>query len=107
MNELNPTAGPIPPAIATPPRLTKPVPLGEDPADREPIPGPLVAVEAIFRAPRRIMYQLRQPGLGGRIMAMLMGSIFCSLIYWLVVGAFFIGTQIWVPAVHNAVGVFG
>src|SRR6266481_3309956 len=105
MNELNPTAGPIPPAIATPPRLTRPVPLGESPADREPIPGPLVAVEAILRAPRRIMYQLRQPGSGRLIMAMLMVSILCSLIYGLVVGTFSMGTQLWAAPVKVAGGL--
>jgi hypothetical protein len=105
MNELNPTAGPIPPAIPTPPRLTKPVPLGEDPADREGIPGPLVAVEAILRAPRRIMYQLRQPGSGRLIMAMLMVSILCSLIYGLVVGTFSMGAQLWAAPVKIAGGL--
>jgi hypothetical protein len=105
MNELNPTAGPIPPAIATHPRITKAVPLGEDPADREPIPGPLVAVEAILRAPRRIMYQLRQPGSGRLIMAMLMVSILCSLVYGLIVGTFSMGTQLWAAPVKIAGGV--
>jgi hypothetical protein len=105
MNELNPTAGPIPPAISTPPRITKPLPLGEDPADREPISGPLVAVEAILRAPRRIMYQLRQPGSGGLIFAMLVVSILCSLIYGLVVGTFSMGTQLWAAPVKIASGL--
>lgn len=105
MNEFNPTAGAIPPAIATPPRLTKPVPLGEDPADREPITGPLVAVEAILRAPRRIMYQLRQPGPGRLILAMLMVSVLCSLIYGLVVGTFSMGTQLWAAPVKIAGGL--
>jgi hypothetical protein len=105
MNELNPTVGPIPPAIATPPRLTKPVPLGEDPADREPVTGPLVAVEAILRAPRRIMYQLRQPGPGRLILAMLMVSILCSLIYGLVVGTFSMGSQLWAAPVKIAGGL--
>src|SRR5258708_11126509 len=105
MNELNPTAGPIPPASATPPRLTRPVPLGEDPADREPVTGPLVAVEAILRAPRRIMYQLRQPGPGRLILAMLMVSILCSLIYGLVVGTFSMGTQLWAAPVKIAGGL--
>jgi len=105
MNELNPTAGLIPPAIATPPRLTKPTPLGEYPADREPITGPLAAVEAILRAPRRIMYQLRQPGSGRLILAMLMVSILCSLIYGLVVGTFSMGTQLWAAPVKIAGGL--
>lgn len=105
MNELNPTAGPIPPAIPTPPRLTRPAPLGEDPADREPITGPLAAVEAILRAPRRIMYQLRQPGSGRLIMAMVMVSILCSLVYGLIVGTFSMGTQLWAAPVKIAGGL--
>jgi hypothetical protein len=105
MNELNPTAGPIPPTITTPPRLTRPVPLGEDPADREPVTGPLVAVEAILRAPRRIMYQLRQPGPGRLILAMVMVSILCSLIYGLVVGTFSMGSQLWAAPVKIAGGL--
>jgi hypothetical protein len=105
MNELNPTAGPIPPAIPTPPRLSKPAPLGEDPADREPIPGLLAAVEAILRAPRRIMYQLRQPGSGRLILAMVMVSILCSLVYGLVVGTFSMGTQLWAAPVKIAGGL--
>jgi hypothetical protein len=105
MNELNPTAGPIPPAIATPPRLTRPIPLGEDPADREPITGPLAAVEAILRAPRRIMYQLRQPGSGRIMLAMVMVSILCSLTYGLVVGTFSMGTQLWAAPVKIAGGL--
>lgn len=105
MNELHPTAGPIPPAIPTPPRLSKPLPLGEEPADREPISGPLAAVEAILRAPRRVMYQLRQPGSGRLIVAMLVVSILCSLIYGLVVGTFSMGTQLWAAPVKIAGGL--
>lgn len=105
MNEFNPTAGPIPPAIPTPPRFTKPAPLGEDPCDREPIPGPLTAVEAILRAPRRIMYQLRQPGSGRLIIAMVTVSILCSLIYGLVVGTFSMGAQLWAAPVKIAGGL--
>jgi hypothetical protein len=105
MNELNPTAGPIPPTIPTPPRLTKPLPLGEDPADREAIPGPLAAVEAILRAPRRVMYHLRQPGSGKLITAMLLVSILCALIYGLVVGTFSMGAQLWAAPAKIAGGL--
>src|SRR5882757_2143188 len=105
MNELNPTAGPIPPTIATPPRLTKPVPLEEDPADREPITGPLTAVEAVLRAPRRIMYQLRQPSSGQLILEMLLVSLVCSLIYGLMVGTFSMGPQLLAAPVKIADGL--
>jgi hypothetical protein len=105
MNELNPTAGAIPPTIPTPPRLTRPLPLGEDPADREPIPGPLVAIEAILRAPRRIMYQLRQSGSGQLILEMLLISIVCSLLYGLVVGTFSMGPQLLAAPIKIAGGL--
>jgi len=105
MNELNPTAGPIPPAIATPPRIARPLPLGEDPADREPVSGPLAAVEAILRAPRRIMYQLRQRGSGQLILEMLLVSLICSLIYGFVVGTFSMGPQLLAAPVKIAGGL--
>ena len=37
---------------------------GDNPEDRAPITNPIQAVEAILRQPRRVMFQLRQPGAG-------------------------------------------
>jgi hypothetical protein len=51
------------------------------------------------------MYQLRQPGSGRLIMAMLMVSILCSLVYGLIVGTFSMGTQLWAAPVKIAGGV--
>jgi hypothetical protein len=51
------------------------------------------------------MYQLRQPGSGRLILAMIMVSILCSLIYGLVVGTFSMGTQLWAAPVKIAGGL--
>ena len=48
------------------------VPLGESAEDRTPVNGPVSAVEAILRQPRRIMYQLRQSKPGTVIGSMLL-----------------------------------
>jgi hypothetical protein len=51
------------------------------------------------------MYQLRQPGSGRLMLAMVMVSILCSLIYGLVVGTFSMGTQLWAAPVKIAAGL--
>src|SRR5580765_4706756 len=85
MNNINPQIPPqIPPLQTHPSRL----PLGENPDDRAGVPNAVSAVEAILRAPRRIMFQLRQPGAGGLILRMLLLAAVCSLIYGVVVATF-------------------
>ena len=66
-------------------------PLGDHPDDREPISGPLGAVEAILRRPRRVMYQLRQPDAGRLILEMILVTVVCALLYGVVVGTFLHG----------------
>jgi hypothetical protein len=90
------------PAILAPSRLLA---LGESPEDREPITGPLAAVEAILRQPRRIMYQLRQPGAGALIGAMLAVAVLCAAVYGVVVATFSMGQQLWVAPVKIAAGL--
>lgn len=82
-----------------------PHPLGDDPADREPIPGFVTAIECILRQPRRLMFQLRQPGSGKLIAAMLFVAVACSLIYGVVVGSFSGGTQWWAAPIKISVGL--
>ena len=82
-----------------------PRPIGEDPAEREPIPNVVATVEVILRQPRRLMYQLRQPGAGPIIGAMLLVSVLCSLVYGLVVGSFSQGMQWWAAPVKIAGGL--
>jgi hypothetical protein len=96
MNEPNP----IPPVIPTTPQQ-----LGSDPAEHAAIPNVIVAIEAILRHPRRVMFQLRQPGAGKLIGAMLLVAIACSLIYGVVVGTFSGGTQLWAAPAKIAGGL--
>lgn len=80
-------------------------PLGENPQEREPLNNVVATLESILRQPRRVMYQLRQPGSGRVILGMLGASICCSLIYGVVVGTFSMGDQLWVAPVKIAGGL--
>jgi hypothetical protein len=80
-------------------------PLGENPDERETIPSFIAAVDAILRQPRRVMYQLRQPGAGRLMLIMLMVAATCSLLYGVVVGTFSMGTQLWAAPAKVAGGL--
>ena len=101
MNESTPS--PIPPTAFAPPPAT--LALGENPEDREHIPNAVSAIESILRKPRRVMYQLRQPGSGRLILWMVLVAICCSLVYGVVVGTFSMGTQLWAAPVKIAGGL--
>jgi len=106
MDNANPTPSPVPPQLpATVQGLHAVAPLGQLPDDREPIPNVVAAIEAILRQPRRVMYQLRQPGSGQLIGAMLVVAILCSIIYGVVVGTFSMGDQLWAAPVKIAGGL--
>ena len=107
MNDTHPTGPPVPPPIPPPPPPGYPSgrPLGELPEEREPIPNAVAAVEAILRQPRRVMYQLRQPGSGGLIAGMLFVAVLCSVVYGVVVGTFSGGAQMWAAPVKIAGGL--
>jgi hypothetical protein len=92
----------IPPQYAPAPRRQ---PLGENPEEREPIATVVGAIDAILRQPRRVMYQLRQPGAGRLILAMLFVAIICSLVYGLVVGSFSMHAQLWAAPIKIAGGL--
>ena len=108
MNDSNPTPPPVPPTLS-PGHGQNPSsgsrPLGDDPNDREIISGPIAAIESILRHPRRVLYQLRQPGAGHVIVALFLIAIVCSLIYGVVVGTFSMGTQLWAAPVKIAAGL--
>ncbi len=106
MNSTNPNPQPplIPPQLP-PVHPRPPVPLGENPEERVPITGPFGAVEAILRQPRRLMYQLRQPNPGGLVAGMLLGAVFCALVYGAVMGSFSMGPQIWAVPVKVSAGL--
>ena len=95
MNEQNPVPPQIPPRI--PPVATQSgvLQLGDDLAERVAITNVVAAIDAILRHPRRMMFQLRQPGAGKLIAAMIFVSIVCSLIYGVVAGTFSGGAQLW------------
>jgi hypothetical protein len=79
--------------------------LGDNPEERAPIPNTVTAIEAILRQPRRVIYQLRQPGAGGLIGAMLFISLLSSLIYGVVVGTFSMHEQLWMAPLKIAGGL--
>ena len=106
MNDTNATSWTVPPKIPAPsPANPALQPLGENPDDRLPIFNIIGAVDAILRQPRRVMYQLRQPGAGYLVRWMLIVAIACSLLYGLVVGTFSMGTQLWAAPVKITVGL--
>ena len=96
-----------PPVIPASPPSPWPssLPLGANPGEEKPIPNFVGAIEAILREPRRVMFQLRQPGSGRLIAAMLMVSVVCVVIYGLIAGTFSGGTQLWAAPVKIAGGL--
>jgi len=118
MNENNPTppqfpqGQPVPPTQSAPPippippvTSYAPKPLGENPEERLPITSPIQAIEAILRQPRRVMYQLRQPGAGPLMMYLMVVAIFCAAVYGVVVGTFSMHDQLWIAPVKIAGGL--
>ena len=113
MNENNPTPPPTPPQLPpdanrgfTPPYVAPGrQPLGDNPAERQFIAGIAAAIESILRQPRRVMFQLRQPGAGKLIAAMLFISVVCSLIYGVIVGSFSGHEQWWAAPAKIAGGL--
>jgi hypothetical protein len=81
------------------------IPLGEDPADREPIVGTLGAVEALLRQPRRVVYWGRQGNAGKLTGVLLLIAVMCSLLYGVVVGTFSLKTQLWAAPVKVSLGL--
>jgi hypothetical protein len=118
MNENNPTPPQIPqgvpPTQPVPPPSYPPIPpvasyapkaLGENPEERVPITSPIQAIEAILRQPRRVMYQLRQPGAGALMMYLMIIAMLCAVIYGVVVGTFTGHDQLWIAPVKIAGGM--
>jgi hypothetical protein len=94
-----------PPAHLPPPPIYGPRPLGDDPAEREAIPNLIALIECVLREPRRVMFQLRQPGAGRLIGGMLLVGVLCSLIYGVIVGSFSGGVQWWAAPLKITVGL--
>ncbi len=119
MNENNPVPPIIPPGEAaqklnekistpppTPPLTSGAKALGDDPAERVPLPHAFAAIEALLRHPRRLLFQLRQPGAGKLIGGMLFVALICAVVYGVVAGTFSGGTQLWAAPVKIAAGLF-
>lgn len=104
MNDPIPSSDSTTASSSTPPVLPTAA-LGQNPEEREPICHPLAAIEAVLRQPRRVIYQLRQPGAGTLMGAMLLITILCSLLYGVVVGSFSMGQQLWVAPAKIATGL--
>jgi len=102
---MNPQSSQVPPPIPPYPPAPVPPPLGQDPEERLAIPNLVAAVEAILRQPRRVMYQLRQPGSGRLIGGMLVVAAACSLVYGVIVGTFSGGEQLWIAPLKVAGGL--
>ena len=103
MNDSHSTPPVIPPGL--PPARPSSLPLGANPDEELPIPNFVGAIEAILRQPRRVMFQLRQPGAGRLIAAMLTVSVVCGLIYGVIAGTFSGGTQLWAAPVKIVGGL--
>ena len=103
MNDSHSTP-PALPASAASPGPSSP-PLGANPDEQIPIPNMVGVIEAILREPRRVMFQLRRPGSGRLIAAMLAVSVACGLIYGLIAGTFSGGTQLWAAPIKVACGL--
>jgi len=107
MNDTNPPPPPIPPQA--PPVIPsvggRPTRLGDDPAERVPIANFIGAIESVLREPRRVIFQLRQPGAGKLVGALLFIAIGCSLGYGAVVGSFSGGVQWWAAPVKITGGL--
>jgi hypothetical protein len=105
MDTITPASASIPPHLPAANLRPFSPPLGELPEDREPIPGVMGAVESILRQPRRVFFQLRQPGAVRLISCMVAAAVLSSLIYGFVVGTFSMGTQLWAAPVKVAGGM--
>ncbi|HEY6170083.1 MAG TPA: hypothetical protein VI454_18745 [Verrucomicrobiae bacterium] len=105
MNESIPPspAAPVPPKLTPTPDAS--APLGADAAERAPIRGIVAAIEAVLREPRRVLFNLSQPGSGAITAALLVIAAVCALVYGVVVGTFSGGTQLWAAPVKIAGGL--
>jgi hypothetical protein len=106
MNEINQIPPMIPqPSMQMPPVINGPRALGDDPAERVPITNPIGVIEAVLRQPRRLLFQLREPGAGKLIAGMLFASLMCGLVYGLIIGSFSGAEQWWAAPVKFTAGL--
>src|SRR5262245_51197404 len=104
------SSGSLPPllpagGLAGSPGPSAPAPLGQEPADREPIAGVFGVVEAILRHPRRIVYALHEGKTASVTWGLLIVALVCGLVYGLVVGTFSGKVQLWAAPLKVAGGL--
>jgi hypothetical protein len=80
-------------------------PPGEVESDRRPIAGLLMAIEAVLREQRRVLFQLTQPRQGRLVSDLVFVTLVSSSIYGLVVGTFSGGEQLLTAPVKIAGGL--
>jgi hypothetical protein len=97
---------PMIPADGSPLFPSDSTPLGSNSIEREKVSGAVAAVEAILRQPRRVLYQLKQPGAGGLIASLLIVALLCSVVYGVVAGTFSGGQQLWAAPLKIGAGLF-
>jgi hypothetical protein len=106
MNESsNPTVPPIMGATAPAPQPPE-LPLGALESDRQPVGSLVMAIEAVLRDPRRVMFQLTQPRQGQLVGNLMAITLISALIYGVVVGTFSGGEQLWAVPLKIAGGLF-
>jgi hypothetical protein len=105
MNENTAVPPRLPPQIPPSTGPREPRPLGEDPSERLPITSVVAAIDAILRHPRRVMFQLHQPGAGKLIGMMVLVTVGSSLIYGVVVGTFSGHDQLWLAPAKISTGL--
>ena len=102
MNEYTPSSSLPPPS---PSAVSASLPIGENPDDRVPITGPVSAIEAMLRHPRRMFFQLRGDRATTIIGGILFVAMLCALIYGVVAGTFAGGDQLWAAPIKIAGGM--
>jgi hypothetical protein len=105
MNEIDPPTPQLPPTLPPAARVGELSSPGEDPSERVAIKHVVAAIDAILRHPRRVIFQLEQPGAGKLIAMMLLVAVACSVIYGVVAGTFSGGPQLWNAPVKIAAGL--
>ena len=101
MNNIPPVIGDTSNSSNNPPAL----PLGSHPDDQKPIHNTAAAIESILRNPRRVFFQLRQPGQMKLIAGFLAIILVCSAIYGFIIGTFSGHDQLWAASVKVAIGL--
>ena len=107
---MSDTPPPPPASSFEPPYPTRPYTapsavLGDDPDDRQALPGVFGKVEGILRHNRRIFFQLSHAAAGNVIAGLLTATAVSALIYGVIVGSFSGGMQLWAAPLKICAGL--